>query len=128
VNRSADWLSQSERDLKAAESSAAAGYYEWTAFQAQQSAEKAVKALVQFLHGSVRGHSVTEILRQLPPSVEVPATVLGAAQEIDKVYVTSRYPNGFASGSPGDYFSEKNAEELIAYAREVLEFCRSQIH
>ncbi len=128
VDRSADWLKQAERDLKVAATDAAAGYHEWAAFAAQQSAEKAVKALVQFLHGSVRGHAVTEILRQLPASVGVPDSVLTGAQELDKVYVTSRYPNGFASGAPSDYFNEKSSRELIAHAREILGFCRSKIH
>ena len=128
MNRAADWLGQADFDLKAAEDSAAGGHHEWAAFQAQQCAEKAVKALVQSLHGSVRGHSVTEILRQLSVSVEVSQPLLNAAQELDKVYVTSRYPNGFASGRPRDYFSEKSSRELIGHARGILEFCRSKIH
>ena len=123
-----EWLRQAERDLKAAETSAAAGHHEWAAFQAQQSGEKAVKALVQHLHGAVRGHAVREILLQLPASAAVPQALLRAAQELDKVYLTSRYPNAFASGTPGDYFDENNSRELIGYAREILEFCRSQIH
>ena len=97
MDRSADWLKQAQRDLSVAEAEASRGYHEWTAFAAQQSAEKAVKALAQSLHGAVRGHSITEILRHLPASVGVPQSFLTAAQELDKVYVTSRYPNGFAS-------------------------------
>ncbi len=128
MDRSADWLKQPDRDLRVAETHAAAGYHEWAAFAAQQCAEKAVKGLVQHLHGSVLGHSITEILRQLPASVEVPRAWLTGAQELDKIYVTSRYPNGFASGHPGDYFNEKSSRELIAYARQILEFCRSKIH
>jgi len=64
VDRSAEWLKQAERDLAAAEVSATAGHHNWAAFQAQQAAEKAVKALVQHLHGSVRGHAVKEILEE----------------------------------------------------------------
>jgi HEPN domain-containing protein len=127
VNRAADWLKQAERDLGFAETAMAARYYEWAAFCAQQSAERAVKALIQFLHGSVRGHSITEMLRQMPPSVRVPKTALAEAQELDRVYVTSRYPNGFVSGTPADYFSEEAGRELVEYARTILEFCRSQI-
>jgi HEPN domain-containing protein len=127
VNRGADWLKQAERDLGFAESAIATKYYEWAAFGAQQSAEKAVKALIQSLHGSVRGHSISEMLRQLPPSVQVPKTVLWEAQALDQVYVTSRCPNGFTSGAPVDYFNEERGRELVGYARSVLEFCRSQI-
>ena len=104
MNRAADWLRQAERDLGFAETGAGAGYHEGAAFYAQQSAEKAVKALIQFLHGGVRGHSITEMLRQMPESIEVTPSLLNAAQELDKVYVTSRYPNGFTSATPADYF------------------------
>jgi len=128
MNRSADWLKQAEEDLHAAEDSAAAGHHEWAAFQSQQSAEKAVKALVQSLHGSSRGHSITAMLRQLPASIQPPPPILERAQALDKVYVTARYPNGFVSGSPSDYFTERESQEFIAHARSILEFCRSQIH
>jgi HEPN domain-containing protein len=114
--------------LQAAENSAAAGYHEWAAFGAQQSAEKAVRALVQFLHGSERGHSITGILEQLPASMEIPGAVLDAARDLDQVYITARYPNGFAAGAPADYFTEKTSDRLLSHARTVLEFCQSQIH
>jgi HEPN domain-containing protein len=39
------WLLQALRDLRAAEESLRTESYEWTAFQSQQAAEKAVKAL-----------------------------------------------------------------------------------
>ena len=128
VNRAADWLRQAERDLGFAKTGAAAGYHEGAAFYAQQSAEKAVKALIQSLHGGVRGHSITEMLRQLPESISVATDLLNGAQELDRVYVTSRYPNGFTSGAPADYFNEKSSGELLGYARAILDWCRSQIH
>ena len=124
VNRARDWLSQAERDLQAAEDSAAAGHHEWAAFQSQQCAEKAVKALVQSLHGMARGHSVTTILLQLPSTVTVPERVLDAAREVDKVYVTARYPNGLAEGAPGDYFTARTSKDLAGHGQTVLEFCR----
>ncbi len=109
VNRARDWLSQAERDLQAAEDSAAAGHHE---------------ALVQSLHGMARGHSVTTILLQLPSTVTVPERVLDAAREVDKVYVTARYPNGLAEGVPGDYFTARTSKDLASHGRTVLEFCR----
>ena len=127
MDRAADWMKQAERDLGLAETAIAAKYYEWAAFGAQQSAEKAVKAMIQALHGSVRGHSITEMLRQLPATVQVPKGVLTGGQGLDRVYVTARYPNGFASGSPSDYFNEEGSRELVDYARTIIEFCRSQI-
>jgi HEPN domain-containing protein len=128
MNRAADWLKQSERDLGFAETGAGSGYHEGAAFYAQQSAQKAAKTFIQSLHGSVRGHSITEMLRQLPASLQVPEALLDAARGLDKVYFTARYPNGFVSGSPSDYFDEKSSRELLGYARAILEWCRSHIH
>ena len=125
MDRSSDWLKQASRDLEVAQNSAAAGYHEWAAFAAQQSAEKAVKALVESLHGAVRGHSITAVLQQ---ALDVPETILNAARELDQVYVTARYPNGFASGAPADYFSDKTSERLLEHDRTILKFCRSAIH
>jgi HEPN domain-containing protein len=76
MNRAADRLRKAERDLGAAEDFAATGHHEWAAFQAQHRAEKAVKALVQSLHGAVRGHSVSEIQRQLTGRVAVPPELI----------------------------------------------------
>lgn len=126
MNRAADWLRQAERDFQAAHNAATAGFHEWAAFAAQQCAEKAVKALVESLHGAARGHSITGILRQC--GLEVPEGALEAARELDQVYVTARYPNGFAAGAPGDYFTEKTSERLLDDARNILDFCRSAIH
>lgn len=128
MNRAADWSGQAERNLEFAGTAVTSGYHEWAAFAAQQSAEKAAEARVQSLHGTVKGHSITEILRKLPSSVEAGQDVLASAQALNKVYVTSRYPNGFASGRPSDYFNEKDSQELLNHARRILEFCRSQIH
>ena len=110
-----------------AENSAAAGYHEWAAFAAQQSAEKAVKALVESLHGAARGHSITGLLDHLASAVKVPGPVLDAARELDQVYVTARYPNGFVAGIPGDYFGASTSQRLLDHARHVFEFCRGQI-
>src|SRR5271157_1683082 len=128
MDRSKDWFAQAESDLEFGKTAASTGHHEWAAFIAQQSAEKAVKALVQALRGAVRGHSITEILRSLPPSVKVSQEVLQSAQALDKVYVTSRYPNGFASGRPADYFNGTDSQDFLEHARRILEFCRSQIH
>jgi len=45
--RTEDWLRQAEKDLRHAKNSLQSGDYEWACFAAQQSAEKALKALYQ---------------------------------------------------------------------------------
>jgi HEPN domain-containing protein len=127
MERSQDWLNQALRDLRAAEVNAAAGLHEWAAFAAQQAAEKAVKALLESLHGVARGHSITSLLLRLPDGTQASAEVLEAARQLDQVYVTSRYPNGFSEGAPSDYFSAASSGRLIQHARDILQFCRSHL-
>lgn len=64
-----DWLRQAKRDLDHARRSLAGGDYEWACFAAQQSAEKAVKAVFLKLNRTAWGHSVSALLQLLPPPV-----------------------------------------------------------
>mgnify|MGYP001774379981 CR=1 FL=1 len=50
-----DWLKQAEKDLKHAENSLEDKDYEWSCFAAQQSADKAVKALYQKINAEAWG-------------------------------------------------------------------------
>ncbi|MEM2864153.1 MAG: HEPN domain-containing protein, partial [Candidatus Bathyarchaeia archaeon] len=58
VERSRDWLDQAEGDLEHARNDLRSGFYEWACFSAQQSAEKAVKAVFQRLGAEAWGRSV----------------------------------------------------------------------
>jgi HEPN domain-containing protein len=129
TNRSGDWLRQADADLEHAELSAKEGDYEWSCFAAQQAAEKAIKALYLSHHGDPWGHSLLALLQSLPKDVVslLRPDLLDSARALDKAYIQTRYPNGFASGAPLDYFTERDAFESIAHAKSILEFCRSQV-
>ena len=66
TNRATDWLAQAERDLEQARDSQGAGRHEWACFAAQQSAEKATKALHLALGQEAWGHVIARLLRELP--------------------------------------------------------------
>ena len=53
-SRAGDWVRQVKRDLQHARNDLDAAYFEWACFGAHQAAEKAVKALFQYLHGPRR--------------------------------------------------------------------------
>ncbi|GIW91868.1 MAG: DNA-binding protein [Pirellulaceae bacterium] len=46
---------------------------------------------------------------------------------LDKHYIPTRYPNGFDSGAPADFYTQTEAKDVIRYAEAILEFCRHQI-
>ncbi len=119
-----DWLAQAKRDLNHAVNASRDGDFEWSCFSAQQSAEKAVKAVFLFLHGEGWGHSVYGLLGALRDKVKVPAKLLETAKILDKHYIPTRYPNAFDSGIPADYYTKKEAREAIRNAREIIKFCQ----
>src|SRR5829696_8506456 len=113
MERSGDWLAQGQRDLEKARLDLEHQYYEWACFTAHQAAEKAVKAVFQARGSSVRGHALLKLLQDLPTGDPVPEELLHAARVLDRYYIESRYPDGFPSGSPMEYFDKILATEAI---------------
>ncbi|MGQ9553580.1 MAG: HEPN domain-containing protein [Anaerolineae bacterium] len=127
MDRSGDWLAQAERDLSQAEDSQRAGRHEWACFAAHQAAEKAVKALHLRLQQEAWGHVVARLLRQLPESTAVPSELVERARVLDNFYVPTRYPNGHPAGAPYEHYGPLQSELAIGYAREIVEYVRSQM-
>jgi len=117
VERSSDWLEQAEGDLEHAKNDLKSGFYDWACFSAQQSAEKAVKAVFQKLGAESWGHSVYDLLTSLREKL------LDYALELDKAYIPTRYPNAHPSLSPRRRYTE--GERLISYAEVILNFCKN---
>ena len=126
ASRAADWIGQAERDIQAAQASMDAGLFEWACFIAQQAAEKAVKAVAQARAGDAMGHAVSRLLQAVFDG-PVPKELLDAAGRLDRFYIPTRYPNGWAAGKPGDYYSREDAEAAISDARGIVEFCQSHL-
>lgn len=122
--RSKDWIRQAERDLESAKEQMKTGFFEWACFIAQQSSEKAIKAVYQKLEAEAWGHSLTELLEELKQKVDVPNDLIDKAKQLDKFYIPARYPNGWVSGTPGDYITEGDAIDATNNSEEILRFCK----
>ena len=126
-NRSEDWLRQALRDLEHAEESKRSGKHEWACFASHQAAEKAVKALHLFFSQKAWGNVISRLLRDLPESVNVQDDLIEKAKILDNFYIPSRYPNSHPEGAPFEHYGPIHSEEAIKYAREIVEFVRSQM-
>jgi len=126
-NRARDWLGQAVRDMDQAEDSRRAGRHEWACFAAQQAAEKAVKALHLSLGQEAWGHVVARLLRELPEAVRLPEGIADKARVLDAYYIPPRYPNSHPEGAPFEHYGSLQSEEAIRYAREIVEFVRSEM-
>jgi HEPN domain-containing protein len=68
----------------------------------------------------------SKLLKELPLTLN--KELMGKGAYLDKMYIPARYPNGFVSGSPADYFTDKEAREAISYAKDILVFVKSKIY
>ncbi len=127
VQRSKDWFSQAVRDLEQAEDSQRAGRHEWACFAAQQSAEKAVKALHLQLGQEAWGHVVARLLSELPGSSKVPRELIEKGRVLDNFYIPTRYANSHPSGAPFEHYGQLQSSEALQYAGEIIEFVRVQM-
>ena len=125
ADRSQDWFDQAQRDLEQAKSSQKEGRHEWACFAAQQSAEKAVKALHLFLKQEAWGHVVARLLNELP--IAVSEDLLDKAKVLDGLYIPTRYANGHAQGPPFEHHGKIQSKDAINYAGEILKFVRSEM-
>jgi HEPN domain-containing protein len=125
--RHQDWLRQARDDLEHARLSARQAHLEWAAFAAHQAAEKACKALHLALDTDAWGHDLTALFLALPPAQRPHADLVDRAKGLDKHYLPARYPNGFTQGTPRDHYTQREAEQAIADAAALLEFCARSI-
>ena len=93
----------------------------------QQAAEKALKGLILSLGGEPWGHAIHRLLASLEDQVEVPPEILDAGRRLDRHYIPSRYPNGFAEGFPGDIYTEGEARGAVSDAEAVVRLCRDHL-
>jgi HEPN domain-containing protein len=120
-------MRQARLDIGHARLAAREGHFEWAVFAAQQAAEKACKALHLALGGDAWGHDLTALLAALPEGRRAPDNLVDRAKALDKHYIPARYPNGFAQGIPRDHYTQREADQAIADAEAILEFCARSI-
>jgi len=125
MERSRDWMDQAQGDLDHAKHDLEHGFYDWACFSAQQAAEKAAKAVFQKLGAEAWGHSVADLLKELAKRYTLPEELINWAFELDKVYIPARYPNAHPTGSPRERYTKCEAERLIRYAEQIIEFCKN---
>ena len=126
-NRAKDWLRQAYRDLAHAKLSREAGNHEWACFAAQQSAEKAVKALHLYYGQEAWGHVIYKLLMELPFNQDVGEELIDKAKVLDAFYIPARYPNGYPEGAPFENIGALQSKEALEYASEILEFVSSKM-
>ena len=119
------WLSQARSDINAAEVSLQGESFEWACFQAQQAAEKALKAKWLFHGYDPWGHSLVRLVKEYPDDCvkkTLEEELSEAASILDQYYIPTRYPNGLPDLTPHEVFTRRQAAESLELSKAVIGF------
>ena len=113
-----NWLNQAEEDLETAKYNFNGKRFSAAAFFAQQSAEKALKALLLS-----KGHSLIKIhdLVKLARILKAPTLIVEKCADLNPAYIATRYPEvikGFVGSEVGTLLSD--AEEAVEWTKKSL--------
>jgi len=121
LERALDLLEDAEDFLGAAKDLFKTKRWSKVCFNAQQSAELALKAALNSLGVERRGHDLCELLDELISyQFKELAKLKDKVKILDQYYIPTRYANAFYSGSAMKHYTETQAEQAISYAEEIL--------
>jgi len=123
------WMDTAKGDIGAADVLYQSGKYAHACFHAQQSAEKALKALWYFADADPWGHSIKKLMDDLTEVDPVLSKAMEPLKKIglilDRFYIPTRYPNGLPDLTPEQAFLEEDAKSCIEHATNILDAVQS---
>lgn len=102
------------------------GHFNIGCFIAQQAGDKALKACL-FALGErvVLTHSLRAMVEQLAISEPKFGTIHHEASRLDRLYIPTRYPNGWPDGSPFEYYTAQDFIESFEQLKAVFGVCEA---
>lgn len=123
------WLLQAENDLAFAQLAVREQFFAQACFVAQQTGEKALKAIAYGLGDRlVLGHSLVDLVQRLGGRVPKLKALRELAGVLDQYYVPTRYPNGLPGGVPFEAFGGAQAEAAVEAAKRFVDCARLRRH
>lgn len=121
------WFEEAIWDFEAAKDLLQTKRYNYVCFHAQQAAEKLLKALLLVFGENAWGKSVRDLLERLGEIMPFDRDhLLAVARELDRHYITSRYPDALPSGPPKRAYDKETAERSLSLANDILEVGRQK--
>lgn len=123
------WLAFAEEDLRVAELALGEGLFNQVCFHAQQTVEKAFKALLAVSGELVpRTHRLADLWPRLPePARDALAPLRTEVMDLDRFYLAARYPDALPGVLPEGLPRKDQAEGALQTARSVLEHVRGAL-
>lgn len=122
------WVDQATDDLEAARLLCEHGRHAQACFLAQQTAEKALKAIL-YARGAdvVMGHSVAALCDEVSGVEPEIADRCPEWASLDQYYIPTRYPDALPGGIPAAVFTGEQTTRALALAAEVLDAARRHV-
>lgn len=119
------WLLQAESDLRSVRDLIKTGHFSQACFNAQQAAEKALKAVAFFRgHDLVKSHSLATICKDL----SINGTLATYSLKLDLYYLTARYPDALPENAvPAENFDQTMADEAQKMSEAFLHAAKKEI-
>ena len=120
------WIRRAKHTLKSLKVDIEHGDYCWACFKAQQAAEYALRALLRSLGKLAFGRDLRSLgLEAKDICSKLPNDVWKCMLLLDKMYIPTRYPDVFSSGSPFEHYTEEEAEDARTCAEKVVSWVES---
>ncbi len=124
-----NWLKEAKWDLENANILLENKRYSTAVFHSQQASEKAVKALLFYRNLNGWGHSINSLLEKYREEEKRQiSTIQNEARELDRNYITTRYPDALPEIAPQDAYGKIDAEKSINQANKIFSFVESEIN
>ncbi|MHA1191615.1 MAG: HEPN domain-containing protein [Promethearchaeota archaeon] len=129
MNKKSDnWLEEAEWDLENAKILLKNKRYSTVVFHSQQAAEKALKAVLYFNNINGWGHSIFTLLEKYKELKKIDLHNLSSyALNLDKHYITTRYPDALPDLAPHKAYNNQEAEIAIDQADKLIQFVKKEI-
>jgi HEPN domain-containing protein len=119
------WFKTAQGDLDSAIILLKNSRYAHSCFHSQQSGEKAIKAVWYYLDADPWGHSIKKLIQDLE-QVDLNTyakfkTLEKCAVQLDRFYITTRYPNGLPELTPEEAYLEEDAVKCIENAKKFID-------
>ncbi len=106
------------------------GGYSWACFKSQQCAEMAIKSILKALGKNAFGYGLLKLYDEVSAIFSGNDDVHNSVSYLDKLYISPRYPDAFAEGSPWEHFTandaitaKKSAEIIIFHVKREMVRC-----
>jgi len=123
------WFKTAQGDFESAVILLKNNRYAHSCFHAQQSGEKAMKAVWYLLDADPWGHSITKLIQGLEQvDIKTYKKIKGLEKNavlLDRFYITTRYPNGLPELTPEEAYLEEDAKNCIENAKKIIKVVSS---